>query len=134
MSDPTSVFSIFQKPDEHMANVVLPTEEYCQNADCPVGVVDVKPVDGPTDCQVPQAGQDVVMTFAPMRSADNTRSSGTDFQHARRGMIECDFQVLAEAEVAVKQMIEYQSEVVFRFSRELKPIGHGRGACQQSSG
>ncbi len=130
----TSVFQIFQEPDEHMANVVLPTEEYGQNTDSPVGVVDVKPVDGPTDCQMPESGQDVVMTFAPMRSADYTHSSGTDFQYARRGMIERAFQVLTEAEVAAKQMIVYQSEVVFRFSRKLKPVGHGRGACRQSSG
>ena len=117
-----------------MPNVVLTTEEYCQNAHRSVRLVDVKPVDCSIDGQVSQPGQDVVVAFPSMRSAGYTRRSGTDSQHSRRGMIERAVQAVAEIEIAVKQMIEYQLEVVFRFSRKLKSIGHGRGACRQSSG
>ena len=36
-------------------DVVLPTKEYCQYTDGPAVVVDIEPVDRPTDDQMPQA-------------------------------------------------------------------------------
>ena len=111
-----------------MTHVILSAEEDRQDTDRPARFVDVEPVDRPSDGQMPQAGQDVVMTLAAMGSGRNSPGGLANLQHPGLGVIESALQALAESEVTSQEVIEYQPEVASGLGRELKMERHAHGA------
>ena len=62
---------LFKEPGHHVTDVILPAEEYRQDTDRFARLVDVEPVDRPSDGEVPHAGRDVVMALAATGRGQN---------------------------------------------------------------
>ena len=58
--------SLIEKPDQHVPDMVLAAEEHRKDASRLPLVVDVEPVDRPSDGEVAQPGQEVIMALAAM--------------------------------------------------------------------
>ena len=54
-----------------MTDVILSAEEHCQDAYGLPFLVNIKPVDCAFDRQMPQSRQNIVVTFASVRSGQN---------------------------------------------------------------
>lgn len=52
-----SSFSIFEKPSQHVTDMILPAEEHCEDTHRLPIIVDVEPVNRPSDGEMPQAGR-----------------------------------------------------------------------------
>ena len=75
--------SVFEEVRHHAPNVILAAKEHRQDADRPTRFVNLEPVDRPVDGHMPQAGQDVVMAFAPRRRRQDSLRGGTNLQDPR---------------------------------------------------
>ena len=119
---------MFEEPGNHVTNVILPTDEHRYDTDCFTRLVDVEPVDRTSNGEMPQAGQDIVVAFAPMERGQDALLGCTNLANPCFRVIERTLHALAEVEVAAQEVIEYQTEVAFGLGRELNTEGHARGA------
>ena len=63
--------------------MILAAEEYREDTRRLPPVVDVKPVDGPSDGEMPQAGQEVVMALSPTGRGQDPLRGRTDLDNPR---------------------------------------------------
>ena len=97
-----------------MTDMIFPAEEHREHTNGLPLVVDVEPVDRPSDSKMSQTGQQVVMVLAAVGRGQDALRGGADLANPCLG-----------------PMVEYQPEVAFGIDRELKTERHGRGACRQ---
>ena len=111
-----------------MSDVILSTEKHGQDTYAFLFFINVKPVDRTIDRQMPQARQNIVVTFASVRSSQNAISGRTNFQNACFGMFDRTLHIFAKADVAFEKMVENQPEIAYGLCRKLKTKCHGHGA------
>ena len=110
-SESVQTTSVPEQPDHHAADVILSAEEDRQHPHRFARLVDVEPEDRPPDREIPHAGQDAVMAFAPVRRREDPLGSRANLDDPRLRAIERALRALAEIEIAAQKMVEYQLEV-----------------------
>lgn len=88
--------------------MVLPAEKHAKNADGFTTLIDLEPVYCPTERQVPETRQNVIMTLASVRRGQDTARSRANFENSRCRMLDGLIRTFAEAGIAFEQMIENQ--------------------------
>ena len=59
--------SLFKEPGQHVTDMILPADEHCEDTHRLPIIVDIEPANRPSDGEMPQAGQEVVVAFASIR-------------------------------------------------------------------
>ena len=103
--------STFHEPDQHTTDMILTAEKHAKDADDFPALVDFKPVHRAAERQMPETGQDVVVTLASERRDQDTVRSRADFQNSRCGVLDSGVRPFAEVDIAFEQMVENQIEI-----------------------
>ena len=105
--------AITQKTNQHLADMVLTTEEDRKDANFFCYLIDIEPVDGAVNGQISHAGQDVIAGRATNGKCRKLLCRLSDTHDPVRGMIKGFLGAFTETDIAFEQVIKNQFEVVF---------------------
>lgn len=117
MVDPETL-PLFEKPYQHMPDMILAAEKDREDPDHVVVFDDVEPDDGPAQGHMAKAGKNAVMQRPAMRRTGKTLDIGADRLDTLFRAIDRRGSRLAETDMALKEKLEDELEVTLRVRRE----------------
>ena len=111
-----------------MALMILPAKEDREDADATIRFVNGEPEDRATNCHVPQARQEIIVSCAAMRGICDPLCLVQDVLDPLRCVSGGLVTAFAKLQIAGVKMLEDQPEIALGLGGELNPPGHCRRA------